>query len=167
MSTKNRTILYQCEAGNGSGFYRAIFFNNGVNDFTLDICKIEEGEQEIEETRKEAQKVERAFIRPVMDGLSMDELNSKQKQILSYLKKNNLTPEEALVVDKKSKKSLIESGVKFPCEKIYIEETILTDVPVIKKEFQVNFKSVKKLSFYTKISNKDIRNTLNNFIQTL
>lgn len=165
--SKEKTIIYQCEAGNKTGFYRGIFFANGVNDFTLDICKIEEGEKQIETTKKEAQKVERLFIRPVYGDLSPEEITSKQKQIENYLKKNKLTIEEALEVDKKSKKTVIELGVKFPIEKIYIEETILTDVPVIKSEYAVDFKSVKKIHFYTKISNKDIRNTLTNFIQTL
>lgn len=165
--SKQRTVLYQCEAGNKSGFYRAIFYSQGVNDFTLEICQIEEGEKQIETTKKEAQKVERAFIRPVYDGLTPEEITAKQKQIESYLKKNKLSVEDALQVDKKSKKTVIELGVKFPTEKIYIEETILTDVPVIKTEYAVEFKPVKKIPFYTKISNKDIRNTLTNFIQTL
>lgn len=164
---KDRVKLIEFQAGNGSGLYRGVFYQNGENDFLLEIDEIQLGEVQTESTKKEAQKVERLFIRPVFDGLDPAEITQRQKQIDGFIKKNQITLEEALVVDKKSKKSLIESGVKFPCEKVYIEETILVDVPVIKTEQSVKYKNLKKLPFYTKVSNRDLRKTLTNFIQTL
>lgn len=157
-------VLYMCEAGNSKGFYRAVFSRVGVNDYALEIFEIESGEKQVEHIKQELVLAERVHIRPIMDDLDSDTITKRAKAIETFLKKNKLTPEDALEVDKKTKKTLIDSGLNFPCEKIIIEERILKDVPIYKLETVTEFEKIKTMQFYTKISNKDVRNTLTNFI---
>lgn len=163
----NKTVIYSCEVGNGSGIYRGVFNQISQFEYSLDVFKIDAGEKEIETTIKEQILVDTVYIRPKLEGLKPEEATRRAKAIQAYLKKENLTPDEALIIDKKSKKSVIETALKFECEKIVKEERILKDIPKIKLEHSVELVEVGSIPFYTKIPNKDVRKSILNYINSL
>ncbi len=170
MAKKNnitKQVIYSCEVGNGSGIYKGVFNQISQFEFSLDVFKIDAGEKEIETTIKEQVLVDTVFVRPVLTGLKPEEATRRARAIEAYLKKEKLTPEAALVLDKKSKKSLIETALNFECEKVVKEERILKDIPKIKLEHSVELVEVGSIPFYTRIPNKDVRKSILNYINSL
>lgn len=162
------TILAEIMLGNGSGVYVGRFSHNGVDDYALEIFKQVESEKQTETIINEKQKVQVTKIRPKgMDSLSPDVIDKRAKAIQKFLKDVSVDDALEMKGTGKNKKTLIDTELKFECEKFLIEEIQLIETPLIKTEMEIELKRIKTFNFLIRIKRKEIREICQIFINNL